>query len=342
MGTGTDEALNFIFHVDDAIIAAKREAVLLKFLKAIQESLDVKITDVNHFLNITIDYDREKNTLHLSQEGAITKALQECGFNDIAHKASPMPPGQKLSKATDQNVFTDSKRIKLFQKQVGCLIYISVAVRKDILYAVQQCCRHMARPNQDHARAVMHIYAYLAGTRTMGITYRKTPGTTPNQLSVYSDASLGTPESEAKSQLAFLTMLNNGIISVHSVTETVTSLSSMEAELTALAGAVQDTLFNRDVLSAMGHEQLGPTRIACDNQPALDSIYNGNFSPQTKHISARFHFVKDYTRNQIVHPVKYPTETLCVDSLTKATPANRFVRDRDFYMGTAPNTLAAP
>jgi hypothetical protein len=253
-----------------------------------------------------------------------------------------MAPGQKLSKATDHNVITDVKRIRNYQMQVGNLIYIQVAVRKDISYAVQQVCRHMARPNQEHIQAVAHIYAYLSGTKQLGITYSRTKDTVPHLLIVYADASLGTPETEAKSQLAFLTMVNNGIVSLHTITEAVTSMSSMEAELGALGGAVQDTLFNREVLSIMGHEQPGPTRIACDNQPALDSVYNGNVSSQTKHVTARLHFVKDYTRLQVVAPVKYPTATLCVDSLTKATPAVRFIRDRDFYMGTLPNSLEFP
>lgn len=304
--------------------------------------LSIKVTEVHHFLNITIEYDRKNATLHLSQEGAITKALKDCGFENINSKPSPTAPGSKMAKATEQNVITDVKRLRLYQRQVGCLIYISVSVRKDIMYAVQQVCRFMARPCQEHIKAVEHIYAYLAGTRKLGITYSRSANTVPQQLTAYSDASLGTPETEAKSQLAFISMLNNGIISLHSITEAITSMSSMEAEMGALAGAVQDTLFNREVLRTMGHEQHDPTRIACDNQPALDSIHNGNISQQTKHVAARLHFVKDYTRLQVVQPVKYPTETLCADSQTKATPAARFARDRDFYMGTVPNSLAVP
>jgi hypothetical protein len=49
---------------------------------------------------------------------------------------------------------------------VGTLMYLAIATRPDIAFAVGVLCRFMANPGPEHWKAVKHLFHYLCGVDT--------------------------------------------------------------------------------------------------------------------------------------------------------------------------------
>ena len=77
-----------------------------------------------------------------------------------------MIPGLRLSKADAPS--TDTERAEManlpYANAVGALLYLAMATRPDIAYAVSVLCRFIANPGLAHWRAVKHVFRYLRGT----------------------------------------------------------------------------------------------------------------------------------------------------------------------------------
>ncbi len=55
--------------------------------------------------------------------------------------------------------------INLYQSAIGSLIYLSIAARPDITYAVQQAAQAMKEPTEEDWIRVKRIMRYLQGTK---------------------------------------------------------------------------------------------------------------------------------------------------------------------------------
>src|SRR5215472_2982159 len=88
-------------------------------------------------------------------------------------KANTMDPSVKLSVAQCP---TSSKEIEEmcsipYLQAVGSLMYLAVATRPDIAYAIGVLARFNKNPGMAHWKAVKHIFRYLKGTLDLKLTY---------------------------------------------------------------------------------------------------------------------------------------------------------------------------
>ena len=82
-----------------------------------------------------------------------------------------------------------------YQACVGSLMYLSVYTRGDCSYSVNQCARFMNNPGPTHIAAAKRIMRYLAGSKSLGITYRRTNNkVSTNTLTASSDEDHGKDE----------------------------------------------------------------------------------------------------------------------------------------------------
>ena len=70
------------------------------------------------------------------------------------------------------------------------------------------------------------------------------------------------------------------------------ALSSCEAELYAGTAAAQESVWLAKLLKELGHEQSTPT-LWCDNQSTLAMTKDPMFSWRSKHIEARYFFIRE-------------------------------------------------
>ena len=62
---------------------------------------------------------------------------------------------------------------QLYQSAIGSLLYLSIATRPEIAFAVGRVAKYSAKPTKQHWIAVKHIFRYLKGTVHYGLQYSK-------------------------------------------------------------------------------------------------------------------------------------------------------------------------
>ena len=120
--------------------------------------------------------------------------------------------------------------------------------------------------------------------------------------------------------------IDGGTVSWRSKKQTSVALSTAEAEYVALASTVQEALWLRHLLTDLNIEPQGPMVIHEDNQSAIAMTKSPQFHRRSKHISIKYHFIRDVVMDGRVE-VKYcPTQEMVADMLTKGLPKNVFVK----------------
>jgi hypothetical protein len=101
-------------------------------------------------------------------------------------------------------------KIYYFQILIGSLLFLALAYRPDITFAVIKLARFASNPNQDHVQAIKRVFRYLKGTVTLGIIY-----SSANQsfyLQGYCDTDYAGVITSAKSTTGYLFILAGGPI----------------------------------------------------------------------------------------------------------------------------------
>ena len=106
------------------------------------------------------------------------------------------------------------------------------------------------------------------------------------------------------------------------------ALSTAEAEYMALASAAQEALWLRQLTSDLGCGPTSATLIHEDNQSAICMAKNPQFHGRTKHVSIKYHFIRDQVDEGTVKLQYCKSENMLADVLTKGLPREQFERLR--------------
>ncbi|XP_016649661.1 PREDICTED: uncharacterized protein LOC107881097 [Prunus mume] len=113
-----------------------------------------------------------------------------------------------------------------------------------------------------------------------------------------------------------------------SIKQSTIALSTAEAEYVSAAEATSQAKWLRFVLEDFGEEQVEGTPILCDNTSALAMARNPVHHQKTRHISRKFHFIREAIQAKEIELIYCKTEDQIADILTKALPKDWFVRLR--------------
>ena len=83
----------------------------------------------------------------------------------------------------------------------------------------------------------------------------------------------------------------------------------------------------------------GATTIYVDNKAAIDLSKNRSSHDSTKHIEARFYYIRDLIEDGSISVQHVPTTDNPSDILTKALPRDTFVKHRQTLGITAPQDI---
>ena len=208
-------------------------------------------------------------------------------------------------------------------------MYCATACRVDISYVTGALCRAMSKPTPELMREVDYVIAYLAKTRSLGLTYAKTAAT----LEGFADASHEVRNSTS----GWAIMWNQAVISWGSRKQDCIALSSMEAELVSLSEAAKDMVYTRKLVGALDADSIsGPSKLHCDNKAARDTAYNPERHNKTKHIERRHFFVRDMVEKFEIEVPYVNTHDNIADFLTKALDKVKFQKFRAIIMNETP------
>jgi hypothetical protein len=238
--------------VDDSLLFASSDETMDHMKDTLRSEWEVtNLGEPSKIVGIKVT--RSDDTITISQEKYIENVLRKEGMADANPVGMPMDPHIKLEPNPDDNKFNRSDS---FAKLLGCLQFISNSTRPDISYAVNRLAAYTANPGLQHHGALKRILRYLAGTKTLGITYRKSQDVTDadNLFHGYADAAYANAD-DLKSTTGYVFLAGGGAITWKSKKQTVVTLSSTEAEYIALSEAGREATWLRNLYEELRYPQ---------------------------------------------------------------------------------------
>ena len=216
--------------------------------------------------------------------------------------------------------------IRLAQKHLGELTWVSCRSRPDVSFSVSKASRLVSRNPKFAIKCARHILAYLFATADYKLKYGVTSAPpemeaelpfkrSPGLVEAFSDASFGCEDERSQSGIAVL--LGGCLVGWLSVPEPFTTLSTCEAELVSSCEAL--TL--SQAVIPLWREMLGvPTRwvTITDSVSAAAVLLYPAGSWRTRHLRLRCRVFQEYIEQELLVLAHVKGQFQLADLLTKA------------------------
>jgi hypothetical protein len=331
-------------HVDDGLAACNDEDMYKKFIGELQKDFDLSdCGKLQWFLGCKVEQNLAEGTVRLSQEKYCSDILKRFQMSDANPAHTPMEPNSHLS-ADDAPPLDkrDPEVVRNYQQCIGACMYLTCFTRLDCCFAVNQLARFMSNPGPTHIAAARRVLRYLAGTRSLGITYRRDGqddaiksvhgSLEHNTLSASADADHAGAK-DRRSVSGWALMLNGAAVTWSSKRQPVTAISSTESEFYSVSQCALDCVYLRRIMEMMGYRQSLPTPIAQDNNACIFLVKGSGMYNRAKHIDTRIYRVKELSESGEVKFYKVAGENQPADIFTKSLPRPAFQRHRRSLMG---------
>ena len=161
-------------YVDDGIVCASNKEVYEKFIAELQKDFVLSSHGkLEWYLGYKIIEDMKKGTVTINQEKYANDVLRRFNMQESKPVSTPCEAGLHLS--GDDSPSKDKRDptvIRDYQACVGSLMYLSLLTRGDCSFAINQTARFLNNPGPSHIATVKRILRYLAGTGSLGLSYR--------------------------------------------------------------------------------------------------------------------------------------------------------------------------
>ena len=129
---------------------------------------------------------------------------------------------------------------------------------------------------------------------------------------------------DRKSTSGYVFLISGGAVSWRSKKQTCIALSSAEAEYVALASAGQEAAWMRELTATLENRPRRPVVLFEDNQSAIAMAKNPKFHGRSKHISIKYHFIRNQVDEGVVDLRYCPTQDMVADMMTKGLSKEKF------------------
>jgi hypothetical protein len=222
---------------------------------------------------LSIDVRRTKTGFYLTQDNYAEDILDRAGMTSCKPVATPVDAKGKLP--ADGPPVEDAHS---YRSLAGALQYLTMT-RPDIAFAVQQVCLHMHDPRTPHLALLKRILRYIRGTTSHGLHLR---ASSDFSVIAYSDADWGGCPDTRRSTSGFCVYLGNSLVSWSLKRQPTVSRSSAEAEYRAVANAVAECIWLRQLLGELRCDLKKATVVFCDNVSAVYMSSNPVHHKRTK------------------------------------------------------------
>uniref|UniRef100_A0A453EVF2 Copia protein n=1 Tax=Aegilops tauschii subsp. strangulata TaxID=200361 RepID=A0A453EVF2_AEGTS len=179
----------------------------------------------------------------------------------------------------------------------------------------------MHAPRDAHWNLVKRILRYIRGTMALGLMLMASPST---DLVAYSDADwAGCPDTRRFTS-GYCVYLGPSLISWPSKREPTVSRSSAEAEYRAMANAVTECSWIRQLLQKLLLDVSTATIVYCDSVSAVYLSANPVHHRHTKHIELDIHFMREQVALGHICVLHVPTAQQFADVKIKGLPTPTF------------------
>jgi len=312
-------------HVDDFLSAAhlpQENTAFRAQMKTIWNILD--LGKARFCVGITISHDRLARTVSLSQTALIDRIITQSSQQDTYPAKMLMDPGLKLRRPDPSKMTThDKAELAKFPYRllIGCLLYLSVALRPDITYAVQQLSQFLDSYSYMHWNAAIQIVCYLKGTWELKLVLGST---NPISLVRFTDSDWANCLDTRRSVGGYAFTLGSGVISWATWKQKTVASSSCEAEYMAAFECGKEAIWLQTLLSGIDFTPAASTPILCDNNAAINLSEDPSLHQQVKHIDIKFHFLCKHIHSGDLKLSYVNTHDNIANIFTKALDTTKF------------------
>nr|GEU32036.1 hypothetical protein [Tanacetum cinerariifolium] len=144
------------------------------------------------------------------------------------------------------------------------------------------------------------------------------------ELTGFSDVDYARCKDTFKSTSGGAQFLGEKLVSWSSKKQDCTALSTVEAKYVSLSACCAQVLWMRTQLMDYGFH-FNKIPIYCDSKSVIAISCNPVQHSRTKHIAARYHFIKEHVEKGTIELYFVKTDYQLVDLFTKALPVDRFI-----------------
>ena len=306
--------------IDDMTIAAKSMEAIEEVKSELRKHFKLRdLGPTSWLLGVEIIRDRPKHSIYSLPAPVYPHLLERFGLSDCTPVSTPLDPGAKLSTSMSPTTPEDIEEMRSipYLQAVGSLMYLAVATRPDIAYAVGVLARFSKNPGLAHWKAVKHLFRYLKGTLDLKLTYAPDP-TSTELFTTYTDADHAGNPDNGRSTGGYVVKMGTGAISWSSKLQGIVALSTTEAEYVAATSAGQEILWLRNLFQELGFPVSGPSTLLLDSASALSVAKNPEHHGRMKHLDLRFYWLRDEVDKGIIFLRHVGTAAMAADILTKA------------------------
>ena len=336
-----------IWYVDDGLFWAKDEKDIHELaLKLREAGVDLEEEkDAAGFLGVQIEKN-DSGRLEMTQCGLIDRVLEALGLDSGQEHGKWTPTELKpLVRDEDGEAPTGSFS---YPSVVGMLLYLSGHSRPDIAYAVNCAARYMFAPKASHEKALKRIGRYLKATRDKGLIL--TPSADTLKIDCYPDADFAgmyghernNDPACVKSRTGYVITVADCPIHWQSKLQTETALSTMEAEIIALAHSCRELFPVMDIVKSLSSavglanpETSMHVSIHEDNAGALvlAETLPPQFTPRSKWYASKTIWFREEIVKRSIKLIKIDTVEQLGDLFTKGLPKVTYEYLRKKLMG---------
>lgn len=310
-----NETIIISVYVDDLIIAASNPRLMENIKKGLMKEFEMKdLGPISYCLGVQFKQDLKKGTITMCQSKYTEDILKRFNMEDCKTIATPLDANSKLKRP--EIPLADRKREVTdfpYQSLIGSLMYLSVFTRPDISYAVSSLSQFNSDFDSSHINAGKRVLRYLQGSKDIGLKFSKSH----DKLVGYVDADWAGDVNDRHSHTGYFFKLSGAAVCWEARKQKSVALSSTEAEYMALSDSSREAIYLRNFLNELGFIGKDPIIINNDNQSAAKLVRNPTFHSRTKHIDARYHYVREASENGLIEVRYLPTNNMIADILTK-------------------------
>lgn len=228
-------------------------------------------------------------------------------MSDCKTQSTPIEPKLNLEKSSDK-CLPDVP----YQRLIGSLMYLAVLTRPDIAYSVSYLSQFNSCYNLILLLDYYSTIRYLQCTKNYCLKYCNNN----KSLEGFVDSDWASDALDRKSYTGFCFMLPGSAISWQSRKQRTVSLSSTEAEYTALSEASREAVYLRNLMYEIT-DRLYVIDLYCDNQSALKLALSNQSHNRSKHIDVCYHYIRDVVKQEYIKINYISSEDMPADILTK-------------------------
>lgn len=243
-----------------------------------------------------------------------------------------MDPNTKLRRI-DRGTLSHEERLAMdktpYWQLVGCLLYVAISTRPDIVFGVQQLTQYLDCYTSAHWHATICLVRYLKGTRDLQLHLGGSDSDA--KLTGYTDSDWASCPDTRQSVRGYIWSLGSGALSWAVRKQRTVATSSCKAEYMAAFESAQEGIWLRALLQGIGIDLTNqPTQIYCDNDSAIALSEDPLLHVHVKHVDIKYHFLRERVQSNELVVLRVPSKENTADIFTKAlsTPSFTYLRPR--------------